>query len=63
MTATKTLFEILQDQGYLFYIKHPECKGAGTLLFKDGIYTYMPEFRRSFEISEERAKELLNRIK
>jgi hypothetical protein len=63
MTTTNTLFETLQNQGYLFYIRHPEFKGAGTMLLKEGKYTYMPEFRRSIELSENQVIELLNKIK
>lgn len=54
-----TLFELLQKNGYLFYIQHPDCKGLGTLLFKEGKYTYLPEFSRGFELSEEKVIEIL----
>ena len=55
------LIETLHYQGYLFFIKHPESKGSGTLLFKGGKYTYLPEYARGFEINKDRVIEILSR--
>lgn len=51
--------ELLQKNRYRFFVKHPKFRGEGTLFFKDGKYSYMPEFSPTIEMTEEEVLKIL----
>lgn len=54
-----TKLESLKSLGHRFFVKHPRYKTEGTLLYRDGVYTFMPMNTKSFELSEAQAEALL----
>ena len=55
-----TKLEVFQKQGFLFYVKHPDFKGAGFLYKRDGRYFYDAEFSRTTEFTENQVITLLS---
>jgi len=57
---TKSKFESLKKVGHRFFVRHPKCRGEGTLFYRDGEHYYLPEFSSEIKITEEEVKAILN---
>jgi hypothetical protein len=55
-----TKLEVFQKQGFLYYVKHPDFKGAGFLYKLSGRYFYDAEFSRTTELTENQVITLLS---
>jgi hypothetical protein len=53
-------FESLKKVGHRFFVRHPKCRGEGTLFYRDGEYYYLPEFSSEIKLTEEEVKSILN---
>ena len=55
-----TKLEVFQKQGFLYYVKHSDFKGAGFLYKLNGRYFYDPEFSLTAEFTENQVITLLS---